>query len=206
VYVLPDDEMWEMMHDRKGATDVMLVADGHRLLFPGGARLGLVDDPYTPPQPLPLGGWRAVGLGRDAKRYLAFGWREVDYAGRWSEARVAVISIALPTEARGQSRPIALSFSAARVNARQPVQRYRISLDGQVLAQGALGKPGGVVSFIVPPELTRRRSLHLAVELPNATSMTPLGTFPALLLAHIWIAARPDEQPPLPPPVASELP
>jgi Family of unknown function (DUF6311) len=49
IYLFSDEQQWQRARLRKGPDDVARVVDGRRLLFPGGARFGLRDDPAPPP-------------------------------------------------------------------------------------------------------------------------------------------------------------
>ncbi len=199
VYVLPYDGLWELMHTRKGPQDVMLVADGQRLLFPGGARLGLVDDPFTAAPALPLGQWRS--FGGDADRYLTYEWTLAHASERWSDLSIAGLAIQLPPEAIGQEHRVAIHVKTVNKQ-----QRYRILLAGQLLAEGALDQDGGTISFLVPAALAQRSPLELELELPDAIRMTPEGHYLGLLLERIWVAARPGDEPPPPPAPAAPPP
>lgn len=199
VYLL-EDKLWEVMRELKGKDDVALTADGYHLLFPGGARFGLIDDLSPPRQALPLGGWRQVGEQGDGDGALLSGWSWEEPWGRWSDFRVAALSIAQPEGERGVARRVALHFVAAYPS-RTGGQRYRILSQGQLLAEGGLGEAGGLIELTVPATLTGRGVICLELELPDATRMAADGRYLGVALAHLWMSSRPGEAPPpLPPP------
>lgn len=205
VYLLPDEELWTMAHYRKGPQDVLLVADGHHLLFPGGARLGLrdSDEPFGPPI-LPPGQWHPVGRGGAGKAFVAYGWSEVQATARWSDFPFTGLVVGQPEGARGQELRVALNVNTAFVRPTGPQrQRYRIFVAGHLVAEGALGADGGVISFTVPAALAGERAVYLDLELPDARRQKN-GEYRALRLTHVWIAAHPGEEPPpAPSPLAS---
>jgi hypothetical protein len=200
VYLVLEPGLWEWLHVIKGADDVMLTADGYRLLFPGGRRLGLIDDPFTPAPALPAGQWRTLGERGDGDGAVTYGWTWEGLGAR-TQLDVAGLSIAQPDGERGQPRRVALHFSWVRVIPRRPVRQYRVLSHGRLLAEGTFtSDPAGeVIEVVVPAELTAARELELELQLPGSGGLLSGGRFLNADLWHYWISARPGDAPPPPP-------
>jgi Family of unknown function (DUF6311) len=200
VYVFNDQGgLWDAARARKGPDDVMITVDGQRVLFPGGARYGLVDEPQPALPALPLGQWRRVSEKDEAAIYLTQGWYWPESWGRWSEQWLAGLTIQQPAGGSGLERTVALEVVAF---GQRPRQRYRVRVEGELIAEGKLVEQASVLQFTVPARLNRHASLSVEIELPDA-QWSPDGRILAIGLRQLWISAAPGEQPPLPPPPPS---
>jgi hypothetical protein len=199
VYVFADEgKLWSTARELKGKDDVMLIADGQRMLFPGGARYGLVDEPVAPLPALPLGQWRRVGNKMEASIYLTDGWSWPEPWGRWSEREQAYMTIPQPDGGSGVDRTVAMEVVVYKPTPTSR-QRYRVLAGNEVIFEGNLVEETSVMQFTVPARLNTHRSLFLEIELPDAQGSTD-GRILAIGLQQLWISATPGELPPPPPP------
>jgi hypothetical protein len=195
VYVIPERELWDALRAHKGKDDVALVADGHFLLFPGGARHGLVDDATQPLPALPLGQWRKVGSGGEGNRYLTNGWSWLEDWGRWNNSNLAGITVRQPAGEVGLARRIVLDVVPYTTRGVR-TQRYRVLAWNQLVAEGEIKASDTLVTFDVPGALNRREWLFLELQLPDAR-LERDGRELALGIRRLWISAQPGTMPSL---------
>jgi hypothetical protein len=201
VYLVPNHELWLIARDRKSPGDAAVTADGHRLIFPHGAALGLVDEPAAS-VPQPLGVWRSAADHGDGERYLSSGWSWPEQWGRWADGPLASVALLQTADQVGVERDVVLDVIAPGFRDHRG-QRYRIDVAGERLTEGVI-RSSGFVHVTVPARLNQRRGLVLVIELPDATGADD-GRVLALGVRRLWISDQPGTTAPLLTPAQQQL-
>jgi Vitamin K-dependent gamma-carboxylase len=138
---------------------------------------------------LPLGQWRAAGIGGAAEPFLLDGWSWPEDWGRWNKRKKVTLALPQagpPDGALGLPLTVELDVLSYTEKGRRS-QPYRISVEGTTLSEGVLGRGDSVISFTVPAALSRQRIVLVEITLPKRIRSSD-GRMLALALKRLRIS------------------